>query len=206
MVDEIVEFFVYSGFFLVLVYGSVAFAARSSPHSRYGRVRWQYLLSGAALSVVGLALMASIAWAGRGGRPYGWGSDCSLLEALMGGGMILFGLGPRTPWLLGGFARHSVRLPLPVRLAVRDIAGNRVRSAPAVTVTMVATALAITAMIGASAISAQQQAAYVPQARPGTLLVRAYSEDQKATVAAIQQELPGVPIAHNKVLLNIVGK
>src|SRR5437868_3176505 len=183
MADEIVLFFVYIGCFLVAVFGSVVFAAQAAQFSRDGRVRRRYLVGGAALSLIGVLVMASVVWTGRQTH-FGWRSATFMLEPLLGGGLILFGLGPLIAWVLGSLARHAGRLPLPIRLAVRGVAGSRVRTTPAVTVTMVATALAIVAVIGASAISAQRKAAYVPQARPGTLLIRTHSEGQAAIAEA----------------------
>ncbi|MET7338997.1 hypothetical protein [Nonomuraea sp. NPDC005650] len=118
-----------------------------------------------------------------------------LLVTLIGGGLLLIGLGPFASWLPGIVGRHAERLPLPVRLAARDLAGRRAAAAPAITLTMVATASGLALAIIATGVTEQSRAAYVPQARPGTLLVGYFSPEQAGAVrAAIQRELPGAPV------------
>ena len=63
---------------------------------------------------------------------------------------------------------------------------------------MAAAAVATALMIIAPAMTAQGEADYYPEAQPGALVVERFSADQTATVrAAIQHELPGVPITEN---------
>ncbi|MEU7739227.1 hypothetical protein [Nonomuraea sp. NPDC049158] len=64
---------------------------------------------------------------------------------------------------------------------------------------MMATSFGIALTIVAVGMTAQDRAAYSPSARPGTLLVRLFSAEQAGPVrAAIQRELPGVPIAQSE--------
>ncbi|GGL33909.1 hypothetical protein [Planomonospora parontospora] len=66
---------------------------------------------------------------------------------------------------------------------------------------MTATAFAVALTIIALAMTAQDRAQYQPQARPGTLLVRSFSAEETAAVrAAVQRELPGVPVVQRDVL------
>ncbi|MEZ0073486.1 hypothetical protein [Planotetraspora sp. GP83] len=175
----------------------VEFATRSAPAGLHARVSRRHLVWGSALSTIGIVVMALTAWSTHEDQHYDdFGSALTVLAAVMGGALFLFGLGPFPSWLLGILGRCAVRLPLPMRLAARDVAGNRARTAPAVAATMVATALAVAVMIIAVAITAQNRAEYQPQARPGTLMVRGFSAEEVAAVrTAVQQELPGVPIA-----------
>ncbi|MGW0592702.1 hypothetical protein [Streptosporangium sp. NPDC002607] len=176
--------------------GSIGFAARSAPDGRHTRVQLLHLVYGSILSMIGIMVMALTAWSTHEDQHYDdFGSALTTLAALMGGALFLFGLGPLTSWLLGILGRRAVHLPLPMRLAAHDVAGNRARTAPAVAATMVATALAIAVMIIAVATTAQNRAEYYPQVRSGALLVQWFSAEEAAAVrAAIQQELPGVPI------------
>ncbi|MFJ2029730.1 hypothetical protein [Streptosporangium sp. NPDC087985] len=120
------------------------------------------------------------------------------LAGLMGGALLLLGLGPFTPWLLGMLGRNAVRLPLAFRLAARHMADEPARTAPGVATTMSATAVATAVMIITVAVTAQARADYQPEARLGALVVEGFSTDQSATVrAALQHELSGAPIAQN---------
>lgn len=159
-----------------------------------------HLVWGAALSMIGIGVMAFAAWSTHEDQHYddfGWAM--TTLAAMMGGALLLLGQGPFVPWLLGILGRRVVRLPPPLRMAARDVAGRRARTTPAVATTMVATALAITTMIIAAATTAQSRAEYHPQARPGALLVDGFWTEEAATVrAAVQHELPGIPIAQSE--------
>lgn len=184
---------------VALVCGSVVFAARSAPCSRHTRVRRRHLVWGSTLSMTGIVVMALTAWSTHKDQHYDdFGSAMTDLAAVMGAALLLLGLGPFTSWLLGVLGQSTVRLPLPIRLAARDVAGNRAWAAPAIATTMIATALAIAVTIVAVAVTAQSRAEYFPQARPDSLVVQWFSAEEAATVrAAIQQELPGVPIAQS---------
>ncbi len=187
------------GIFVAFALGSVGFAARSAPEGRHMSVPRLHLVWGAALSMIGIGVMAFAAWSTREDQHYddfGWAM--TTLAAMMGGALLLLGQGPFVPWLLGILGRRVVRLPPPLRMAARDVAGRRARTTPAVATTMATTALAITTMIIAAATTAQSRAEYHPQARPGALLVDGFWAEEAATVrAAIQRELPGTPIAQS---------
>ncbi|MEU9891777.1 hypothetical protein [Sphaerisporangium sp. NPDC051011] len=187
------------GILAACVIGSVGFTARSVPEGRRPGVRRRHLAWGLVLSVIGFLVMALTAWSTHEDQHYDdFGSAMTALAAMMGGALFLLGLGPVVSWLLGMLGRLTVRLPPPIRLAARDVAGDRARTAPAVAATMAATALAITIMIIVFAVTAQNRAGYHPQARPGTLLVHGLSPDEAPVVhAAVQRELPGVPIVQS---------
>ncbi|MEV7005351.1 hypothetical protein [Streptosporangium sp. NPDC051022] len=160
-------------------------------------MRVHHLIVGSTLSVVGVGVMAFIAWSTREDKHYDdFGSAVITLAALLAGGVFVLGLGPLASWLLGVLGRRAVRLPPPVRLAVHDVAGNRVRTATMITIMMSATTLAVAVAIIAIAVTAQNRAGYFPQGRSDALVVRDFStEDVAAVRAAVQRELPGVPIA-----------
>ncbi len=173
--------------------GSVLWAARTA---RLGRTVRARLLWGAALAIIGLGVMALCAWSTREDVHYDdFGSSMVLLAGIIGGAVLLLGLGPFLPWLAGTLGRRAVRLPLPLRLAIRDVAGHRARSAAWMAVTMCATAVGVAVTVMAVARAAQDRAEYEPRARPGTLLVEHFSPERAPAVrAAIQRQSPGVPV------------
>ncbi|MEV0351610.1 hypothetical protein AB0H88_38060 [Nonomuraea sp. NPDC050680] len=182
-----------------LVCGSAVLAAQSAPSGRHTRVARPYLVWGSALSLIGIVMMALAAWSTHEDQHYDDALALIVLAAIMGGALLILGLGPLTSWLLNFLGRHTVRLPPPFRVAAREVADDGARTAPALAVTVIATAIAIALMIIAGATTAQARAAYYPRARPGALLVDVYlAGDWTATAcAAIQRELPGVPIVQN---------
>ncbi|MFB4262338.1 hypothetical protein [Nonomuraea sp. GTA35] len=179
---------------------AVTAAALSAPHDRHGRVGRVYLVGGLFVSFAGAWLVALSAWLGREDSGLGAFPFLGmLLLGLVGAGLLVSGLGPSSSWLLGIFDRHAARLPLPARLAARDLAGRRRSTAPAVAVTMIATAFGIALTIIAVGVTGQSRAGYLPQARPGALLVGHFSAADAGTVrAAIERELPGVPVAQSE--------
>ncbi|MER5625123.1 hypothetical protein ABT061_29230 [Streptosporangium sp. NPDC002544] len=199
MFEVIVGFAVVLSIPAAFVYGSVIFAARSAPRGQYGHMRGHHLAWGAALSTAGIVVMVLTAWSTHEDQHYDdFGSAMTALAGVMGGTLLILGLGPFTPWLLGVLGRNAVRLPPAFRLAARHMADKPARTAPAVATTMSATAVAVAVMIIAVAVTAQARAEYQPPARPGALVVEGFSAGQAATVrAAVQHELSGAPIAQN---------
>ncbi|MDX3105202.1 hypothetical protein [Nonomuraea angiospora] len=199
---------VFVGIPVVLAFGSVAVAVLSAPRNRHLRVRRRYVVGGLFASFGGVYMMAFGAWAAREESRYGiieWAGI--MLATLAGAGLLLLGLGPFASWLLEILGRYAERLPLPVRLAARDLAGRRVATAPAITMTMMTTALGVALTIIAVGVTAQSEAAYSPLARPGTLLVGHFSAEHADSVrTAIQRELPGVPITQSEVPSHPAGE
>ncbi|WP_433511888.1 hypothetical protein ACQP2T_50235 [Nonomuraea sp. CA-143628] len=184
----------------VFACASVAIAGQSAPWNRHVRILRRYVVGGLFLSFVGVGMMAFGAWSARADTRYGGLVLIGMfLATLIGGGLLLLGFGPFASLLLEILGRYAERLPLPVRLAVRDLASRRPTTAPAIAVTMMATSFGVALTIVAVGMTAQDRAAYSPSARPGTLVVRLFSGDQAGAVrAAIQRELPGVPIAQSE--------
>ncbi|GII93422.1 hypothetical protein [Sinosporangium siamense] len=165
MTEIILALIVILGIPLGLALGSIGLTRRSVPDSRHARVERPYLVRASVLSLFAIVLMVLIAWfTHEDVHYYGFGKALYMLGAMIGGGLLLLGLGPFTPWLLGELGRFAVRLSPPIRLAALDIAGNRRRTAPMVAATMISTALAITLLITTSATIAQSRAEYQFQA------------------------------------------
>ncbi|GAA3171157.1 hypothetical protein [Nonomuraea roseoviolacea] len=181
---------------------AVTLATSSAPPNRHTCLGRPYVSWGWALSLVGLCLMALSAWSAYEDSHYGALEAIGLmLMALTGAGLLLLGLGPFASRLLEILAGYAERLPLPVRLAARDLAGRREITASAITVTAMATALGIALTVVAVGMTGQSSAQYVPRARPGALLVGYFEAGHLGDVrAAVQRELPGVPVTQTETL------
>ncbi|MBG0816231.1 hypothetical protein [Planomonospora sp. ID82291] len=199
MIEEIIALAVPLGVPAALVCGSVVFAARSAPAGRHDPVPGHHLLRGAALSAAGVAVMALTAWLTHEDEHYDdFGAAMTGLAGVAAGALLIFGLGPFVPWLLGVLGRNAVRLPAVLRPAARHMAGRPYRTAPGVAAATAATAVAVAVMIIGFAVTAQDRAAYRPSVRPGALLVAGFPPDRAAAVrAAVQRELPGVAVVQN---------
>ncbi len=122
------------------------------------------------LGVLMLAAGASLALV-RGIRQGG--------EFYVAGGTLIMVLGAITmmPSVLGGIGRLGRWLPLPLRLAARDSARQRGRTAPAVAAVMAAVAGVTALAIGGSSDFAQRRAEYQPRQPAGVTTVRAIDQD-----------------------------
>ncbi|MEV0597002.1 hypothetical protein [Nonomuraea cavernae] len=167
----------------------------------------RFVVMGLSVSLAGAGLMGLGAWLAREDSRYGGFEALGiLLITLIGAGLLVAGLGPLPAWLLEIPGRYAERLPLPLRLAVRDLAGRRVRAACAITLTMTATVFGVGLTVIAVGQTSQSRAEYSPRARPGTLVVRSSAflaepfsaADAGAVRAAIEREIPGVPIAQSE--------
>ncbi|NUW40209.1 hypothetical protein [Nonomuraea rhodomycinica] len=205
MIDELETLFrIALGMVVPVAFAAAAMtlATSSAPPDRHVRVRRGYVVWGWSLALVGVCMMVLGAWAAREGGRYGaFEALVTVLMALVGAGLLLLGLGALASWLLEVLARPAERLPLPVRLAARDLADRRETTAVAVTVTATATALAIAVTVVAVGMTGQGSAQYVPRARPGALLVGYFPAERLGAVrAAVQRELPGVPVTQTETL------
>lgn len=179
------------------VCGSIFFARLSASRVRQNRA--DSMARGTAVAMVGITVVALTAWSTREDTNYDdFGSVMTVLAGIYGGSLLILGLGPFVPWLLGVLGRNAVHLPRVFRPAARHVGGTPARTAAGVATTMVGTAIATALMIIAPAVTAYGRATYYPEARPGALVVEVISAEQAATVrAAVQHELPGVPITEN---------
>ncbi|MCK2215576.1 hypothetical protein MF672_017540 [Actinomadura sp. ATCC 31491] len=172
------------------------FAAVAAPPGRHGGIRSGHLVSGALVALCGLAVMGFAAWSTRHDGHYDdFEAAVMILGAMAGASVFVVGLGPFVPWLLGVLGRGGTRLPVPLRLAARHLADQRRRTSPAVALTMGAAAAAVIVAIVGGATTAQARANYVAYERPGTLIVSFSPQDAAAARAAVQEVLPGVPVA-----------
>ncbi|GGT48789.1 FtsX-like permease family protein [Actinomadura citrea] len=157
-----------------------ALAGRREPP---GRARRGLPIAGGVLVLAGLA--ASLEGV-RALREFG---------AALGAAAIIIGLVLACPWIVGTTGRLAPRLPLPLRLAVRDGARNRARTAPAVAAIMAAVAGVTALAIGGVSDFRQRQVEYQAQLPHGSALIRLpQGRDEEAAAAVVRRDLPGVPV------------
>ncbi|MDH6111568.1 putative ABC transport system permease protein [Kitasatospora sp. MAP12-15] len=146
-----------------------------------------------ALAGAGLALVGKIGY--------------SRSHAVMAGSMLAeVGLVACTPWLVSQFGRIGRILPLGPRLAVRDAARHRGRSAPAVAAVLAAVAGAAAVLTFQASGDSAARADYAPEAPKGAVIVQAYqvltgagadspdatARNADAVRSAVEQAIPGL--------------
>ena len=125
---------------------------------------------GAALALGGGAVALGLQRSGEGGSRL-----LGLVAALILVGTVLTQLGliVATPALLGGAARLGRFLPLAPRLALRDAARHRGRTAPAVAAVLAAVSGSVALTLFVAALSDKDERAYTPSMAPGQAFLRA---------------------------------
>jgi len=128
--------------------------------------------TGRRMSVIGLAIAATgillafggSLWAAAHAATGGSDSQTRLLAAIIAGGAVLsvIGLVVVSPAVLGLASRLGSRLPLPGRLALRDAARHRGRSAPAMSAVLAAVAGSAALALYVSALDDHDRRVYVP--------------------------------------------
>jgi putative ABC transport system permease protein len=136
-----------------------------------------------AMTVAGSALRLAIAQTAMS-------TTISMLLLLGGAVLGTLGFGACAPWLLEQLERPSRRLPLAPRIALRDAARARSRSAPIVTALLAAFA----ATVALSAYQASVEASYLAQFQPPVQPEQIQVEGPGASAAgaAIARELGAV--------------
>lgn len=115
---------------------------------------------------------------------------------LVAGGSVLAELGVLgcIPVIVGFLGRLGRRLPLTPRIALRDAARNRGRTAPAVAAVMAAVAGSIAIATYTSSNAAEQAYDFTPNMTPGTAALMASDVGDNAELprsrAAVEQNLP----------------
>lgn len=129
----------------------------------------------------------------------------NLYLILAGAVVAQLGLIVTTPALVGGVARLAGLLPLAPRLALRDAARHRSRSAPAVAAVMAAVSgsVALSAYIASDV--QQQRESYQPAIRPGDAFVYLSPFDTGVDVEAVRRALAATLPARDVVEVRQVG-
>jgi putative ABC transport system permease protein len=152
---------------------------------------------GVAMAVAGGALALRLNSADAGGQ--GRLLTLAVIGILGGAVLTQLGLIVATPALVGAVGRLGRVLPLAPRLAVRDAARHRTRTAPAVAAVLTAVAGSIALSLFVSALSDHDRRNYLPQLGYGQFALNAQSppvvsglpqNDVQAHLAAISRIAP----------------
>ncbi|MEU1721556.1 hypothetical protein [Nonomuraea sp. NPDC005692] len=209
------EFYVFEALIVVTLVGlplmttaaAIPTALLSAPPNRHELMSRRAVVLGLLASFVGVCLMGLGAWLAGEDSRYGAIEFFEfLLITLIGAGLLAAGLGPLPSRLLEILGPFAERLPTPLRLAARDLAHRRARAVLAITLAMTVTAFGLALTVIAVGQTAQSRAEYLPSGRPGSLLVQSspaylgrFSAADAATArAAMERELPGVPIVQRE--------
>jgi putative ABC transport system permease protein len=123
--------------------------------------------------------------------------------------LLVFGLVALMPWLVQVSARLAGRLPLPLRLSVRDASRHRVRTASAAAAVMAATMVVVAIGIGVSSSSAKREAEFDSVAPTGTMSISGRGLDDQgwATLRAeIGRRLPGAALTPGQEAMDARGR
>ncbi|MFF8771266.1 FtsX-like permease family protein [Kitasatospora sp. NPDC015120] len=151
------------------------------------------------LGVVLVVAGAGLALYGAGGQdatglPVFQGLTRKALTVLAGAVTAEIGFLLLTPLLIALSGRLAARLPLGPRLALRDSARHRGRTAPAVAAVMAAVAGAVAVGVYTTGTEAQDRAAYRPAAPMGAVVVEAPMKPDDPQLprlrAAVERDLP----------------
>ncbi|GAA3564709.1 hypothetical protein GCM10022419_051720 [Nonomuraea rosea] len=123
--------------------------------------------------------------------------------------VLVLGLVALMPWLIQVSARPARRLPLPLRLSVRDASRHRVRTASAAAAVMAATMVAVTIGIGVSSSYAQRADERTSVEPVGTMAISGRGlDDQKwaGLRAEIERQLPGAALVPGQEVSDARGR
>jgi putative ABC transport system permease protein len=121
------------------------------------------------------------------------------VNTILAGSMLAeLGLVATTPFLVGQVGRLSPHLPLGPRLALRDAARNRGRTAPAVSAVLAAVAGSVAIGTYVASLDQYDREAYQPQAVHGSVVAPFYTPELKrkagSVEAAVRQAMPGAQV------------
>ncbi|RVX44270.1 putative ABC transport system permease protein [Nonomuraea polychroma] len=128
-----------------------------------------------------------------------------VLSVAASAAILVLGLVALMPWLVRSTGLLAARLPLPLRLSVRDGSRHRVRTASAAAAVMAATMAAVTVGIGLSSSYAQREEMRATVVPAGTVTIGRYDVDdqQWSTIrTAVTQALPGVELVPGQTAMN----
>ncbi|MDN5718055.1 MAG: FtsX-like permease family protein, partial [Janibacter sp.] len=132
---------------------------------------------------------------GLGGAGVIIGLDRSEYVIALAAVLLVLGALLLVPRILHTLGLMAGPLPLPLRLAVRDLARHRTRSAPTVAAVLAGSAALTMGLIGASSDNAQERQDYVPQTLLGEGYVSTDPLSDRDPMAAVARELPGLVLA-----------
>ena len=162
---------------------AAALAGRRPPRTSSSRL----LVAGAVSTGVGITVtVATISTAGPGTREV-----TTALGLLLGAAFTMVGLGAMSPWLVERIARRlASRLPVGIRLALRDTARFRSRTGPIVMAIVAGLGLSIAVGAALDTIESGLADSYRPQLTAEQLIV-----DGPAPVPLVQELEDALPVA-----------
>ncbi|MER7502997.1 FtsX-like permease family protein [Nonomuraea pusilla] len=122
---------------------------------------------------------------------------------------LVLGLVALMPWLVQVTGRRAARLPLPLRLSVRDAVRHRARTASAAAAVMAATMGAVAIGIGYSSSYALRLLQYSGEAPQGTMWISAPGTDDGTWAkvkAEVERLLPGAAVVPGRLALDAKGR
>jgi putative ABC transport system permease protein len=127
-------------------------------------------------------------------------------EYLVTIGAVLLILGALflVPVLLTLVGRLGSRMPTSLRMAARDLARHRSRSAPSVAAVLAAVAGLTFGLTGLSSDTAQREREYVPSTLPGEVLVSAWNAP--LTTEQVRGAAPGLVVSENLIFAGDPGR
>ncbi|MFF2746313.1 FtsX-like permease family protein [Kitasatospora sp. NPDC058048] len=151
-------------------------------------------VSGFALLALGAVLAMYGAASVQRDRPGVGGYDTRTLTVLGGSVIAELGLLLCTPMLIALIGRAAGRLPLGPRLALRDSARHRSRTAPAVAAVMAAVAGAVAIGVYTTSTDAENRRDYRPQAPYGAVQLTSHVEGPRLAEerAELEKQLSGL--------------
>jgi putative ABC transport system permease protein len=120
-----------------------------------------------------------------------------VIVILLGSALAELGLVAATPALVGVAGRLGPLLPVAPRLALRDAARNRGRTAPAVSAILAAVAGSVAVGTFVASQDARDREAYEPSAAHGSAVVSLYGDGLERVddvVAVLERELPAAEV------------
>ena len=145
--------------------------------------------AGAALILTGTGAISS-----DGGIRYIGGVSPDIF-VVAGAVALILGALFLVPLILAGVGRAGGRMPTSLRIAARDLARHRSRSAPSVAAVLAAVAGLTFGLTGLASDTVQREREYVAQTIEGEALVQAPSD--LLDVAAVRAAAPGLVVSEN---------
>ena len=117
----------------------------------------------------------------------------------IGAVVLIFGTLLLVPVILAGVGRLGSHLPTTLRMAARDLARHRSRSAPSVAAVLAAVAGLTFGLTGLASDTEQSRREYQPQALPGEAVVNLYAPDEAPPTDALRAAAPNLLVTPNAV-------
>ncbi|KRE60393.1 FtsX-like permease family protein [Nostocoides sp. Soil756] len=132
--------------------------------------------------------------------------DSGETMVVVGAVVLILGSILLVPMVLAGLGRVGGRLPTSLRMAARDLARHRARSAPSVAAVLAVVAGLTFGLTGLASDTEQNRREYTPTTLPGEVLVVSGYGDDGLTDEAVQQAAPGLTVIPDPVAAGDPGR